>query len=114
MKAWIARVKDEFCSTVVFAKTRGKAKSIALTTDVCEDADYCDIEVRRLPQADQCYKNGKPEMDWNDPADRLILVRDCGFYCEYPDLEECERCCAKGFCEDYKIKMEDENNGCNN
>ncbi|MBO5449788.1 MAG: hypothetical protein J5994_10765 [Ruminococcus sp.] len=105
MKAWIAGVKDEFGKTVVFSETRGKAKSIALTTDVCEDADYCDIEVHRLPQADHCYKNGKTEMDWNDPADRLILVRDFGFYCEYVDPDKCKHCCAREFCEEYQIKI---------
>ena len=25
MKAWLVREKDEFCATVVFAETRGKA-----------------------------------------------------------------------------------------
>ena len=26
MKAWLVRVKDQYCATVVFAETRGKAK----------------------------------------------------------------------------------------
>lgn len=29
MKAWIVREKDEFCATVVFAETRGKARAMA-------------------------------------------------------------------------------------
>ena len=44
MKAWIARIKGKFCATVVFAETRGKAKSAALYTYCCEDANFCDIE----------------------------------------------------------------------
>lgn len=30
MKAWLVRKKDEFCATVVFAETRGKARALAL------------------------------------------------------------------------------------
>ena len=37
MKAWIAREKDSFMATVVFAETRGKARAIAQYTDACED-----------------------------------------------------------------------------
>ena len=44
MKAWLVREKDEFCATVVFAETRGKARSTALATDCCEDSCFCDIE----------------------------------------------------------------------
>lgn len=40
MKAWLAREKDEFCATVVFAETRGKAKALALYTEACEDQEY--------------------------------------------------------------------------
>lgn len=29
MKAWLVREKDEFCATVVFAETRGKARALA-------------------------------------------------------------------------------------
>ena len=66
MKAWLVKVKDEFCATVVFAETRGKARSIAMHTDACEDVDFCDIEVRRLPHIDKYYKEGKTELDWLD------------------------------------------------
>lgn len=47
MKAWLVREKDEFCATVVFADTRGKARAMALNTECCEDADFCSIEVHR-------------------------------------------------------------------
>ena len=74
MKAWLVREKDGECATVVFAKTRGKARSLAMATDACEDADFCDIDVRRKPSLDKYYKQGKKEMDWYDGADRLALV----------------------------------------
>jgi hypothetical protein len=104
MKAWLVREKDEFCATVVFAETRGKAKSMALSTECCEDADFCRIEVRRLPQIDKCYKDGKREMDWFNPNDRIALVKECGFWCgiDYFDPEDCKTCPAAEYCDHYK------------
>lgn len=63
MKAWLVRQKDEFCATVVFAETRGKARALALLTDACEDADWLDIDVYRRPNLDKYYVDGKREMD---------------------------------------------------
>lgn len=104
MKAWIVREKDKFCATVVFAETRGKAKSLALSTDCCEDARFTDIEVRREPQADKYYVKGKTEMDWFNPKDRIALVKDCGFRCDedYWEPEDCKTCSAKQYCGKYK------------
>lgn len=111
MKAWIVGKKEEFGSTVVFAETRGKARALALHTDCCEDADFCDIEVRRLPKADKLYKEGKKEMDWYDDKDRIFLVKECGFTCEYVELYHCDVCPAKEYCDtylDYIEESEDE------
>lgn len=100
MKAWIVNPKYEFGSAVVFAKTRGKAKSFALCTSSCEDANFCDVEVSRAPEMDKYYAEGKTEMDWSDPKDRIALVKECGFYCEDPIAEECKDCSAKEFCDE--------------
>lgn len=101
MKAWLVKEKGEFTATVVFAKNRNEAKSIALTTEACEGAEYIDIEARRLPEADLQY-NGRDVMDWCDPDDRLFLVKKCGWTCEEMDGDRCEDCSAKEFCEDYQ------------
>lgn len=108
MKAWLVREKDEFCATVVFAETRGKARSTALSTDCCEDAKFTDIEVCRQPQLDKYYKDGKYEMDWNNPNDRLVLVKECGFHCGEDYRDDCKNCSAKEFCEKYQIYLESE------
>ncbi len=101
MKAWLVNEKYEFCHAVVFAETRGKAKSLALLcTSCCEDANFCDIEVSRAPQMDKYYVEGKTEMDWFDPKDRIALVKECGFYCENPIAECCKCCPAKDFCDE--------------
>ena len=92
MKAWLVREKDEFCAEVVFAETRSKAKVLALSTDCCEDAKFIDIEAHRMPQADKYYKYGKWHLDWENPQDRIVLVKECGFWCGYEafDFEDCE------------------------
>ena len=101
MKAWLAKDKDEFSATVVFAETRGKARSIAMRTETCEDVDFCNIYIRRVPQIDKYYKEGKKEMDWFNDDDRLALVKECGFYCEYIAEDMCEDCPAKEYCDEY-------------
>lgn len=101
MKAWRVKQKDDVYATVVFAETRGKARSLALATDCCEYAGFCNIEVRREPNLDKCYVEGKKEMDWYNPQDRIALVKECGFRCEPFDSEECERCPAVKYCDYY-------------
>ena len=68
------------------------------------DARFCDIEVSRMPQADQYYKDGKWELDWENPADRIVLVKECGFTCDYDyfDHEDCAVCPAKEYCDQYQ------------
>ena len=100
MKAWFAKETVNFRATVVFAETRDKAKSAALITDCCEGANFCDIEVRRVPQMDKYYAEEKTEMDWFNPKDRIALVKECGFYCEDPIAEDCKDCPAKEFCDE--------------
>ena len=104
MKAWLVRRNDEFGAIVVFAETRGKAKSYALRTEEFEDADYCELEVSRVKQMDKYYVEGKKRMDWLDSKDRIALVKDCDFICEieYLEREDCPLCPAKEFCVDYQ------------
>lgn len=106
MKAWLVREKDEFCAEIVFAETRGKARALALSTDCCENAKFTDIEVRRKPQVDKYYKEGKWHLDWENPQDRIVLVKECGFYCDIDcfDLADCDICSAKEYCEMYRVK----------
>lgn len=111
MKAWMVREKDKFEAAVVFAETRGQAKSMALHTDACETSDFMSIEIRRIKEADKYYKPGKRELDWFT-EDRIAMVKDCGFTC-IPDAhcaEECSACPEKEFCDDY-LEMGGDGNG---
>ena len=111
MKAWLVRERDEFCAEIVFAETRGKARSLALRrSDCCENAVFTDIEVHRQPQADKYYKESKWHLDWENPQDRIALVKDCGFVCDYDNfnLKYCVECSAKQYCDRYKEHLIEE------
>ena len=114
MKAW--RVSDDTSyeggSTVVFAETRGKAHQLALRTDCCEDSEWNNIRVTRLKEMDKMWRPGKREMDWEDPEDRIALVKECGWSCcdDYLDVEEdCTRCPAAEWCDKYQDWKEQQN-----
>lgn len=112
MKAWLIRDKygAEFCSTIVFAETRGKAIYLALTwLDYFEDFTFIDMHCTRAQDADKLYKEGKKYLDWYIPEDRLFLVKEYGFSCE-EFHDACESCVAKDYCglyEEYKKYEED-------
>ena len=108
MKAWLVGVKYGECAEVVFAETRGQAKSLATHTDIVDFADFVDIEAHRLPKADKYYKEGKWHLDWIDPQDRIVLVNECGFRCEYVEPYMCKDCSAKEYCEDYQEYLAEE------
>lgn len=102
MKAWLIRENDIESCEVVFAETRGKAKSIALQTDTFSECDFCDLEVYRKPVIDKYYKDGKTRMDWDNQKDRLALVKECGFSCADECFGEfCEDCLSKEYCDRY-------------
>lgn len=110
MKAWRVSVKDEFYAEVVFAETRGKARALALSLDICEDAHFTEIEVFREPQVDKYYKEGKQHLEWENPKDRIILVKECGFHCgeDWFDLNECDLCSAREYCQFFKDKIREQ------
>lgn len=110
MKAWLAlnKTDDEGAGAIVFAETAGKAKAAALHTAAYEGGRFTDILVSRLPKADKMYKPGKTEMDWNDPDDRLFMVKECGFYCFDKDEKLCRECRAKKYCYLWESEVKNE------
>ena len=100
MKAWkVNDIHDDFYSEVVFAETRGKAKSIAQCTDICEDSLYTDIRVIRVPELDKEYR-GHDVMDWYDDEDKLALIQN-GWHCDEVWPDECINCVGKMCCDTY-------------
>lgn len=109
MKAWLVGEKDEFAAAVVFAETRNEARSRVMGTEEFETADYINIEAHRMKAADKYYTDGKTRLDWLDPDDRLVLVKECGFVCD-PDAfyeGDCETCTGKEYCDRYKNLSEE-------
>ena len=113
MKAWKVEDKASYeggC-TVVFAETLGKAHALALSTDCCEDAEWNDVRVTRIPVMDKHYR-GKWEMNWYNSEDRIALVKECGWFCsETNGREACLTCPAAEWCGDYQDWKYDEEGG---
>ena len=82
MKAYLAwdNAAYENYETIVFAENAKEAKKIAITCEVCENADYIQVRVKRLPEADKLYK-GRVEIDWWDEETRLALAKELGWAC---------------------------------
>ena len=105
MKAWFVQDKNDcYGAEIVFAETRGKARSLAMATDCCSETSFLDVDARRCKNADKYYKEGKWHLDWDNPKDRIVLVKDCGFVCdyEYHEWEVCVYCSASKYCDRYK------------
>jgi len=107
MKAYVVSDRQGYVDWVViaFAESRGKAIVAALGTDEFpfEDWSYTELRAKRRPDLDKYYR-GHSRMDWDDPDDRLALVKDGGYYCDddsfYPD--ECKKCSGKEYCSRYE------------
>ena len=113
-KAYLAN-DWEVGSTVVFAKSAREAKKTAWSCETfCNwDYEYIDIRVRRCKELDSAY-HGKIEMEWDDPEDRLAMVK-AGWTCfeDYFDPDDCKDCSGREFCSMYKdyLKDAEEENG---
>lgn len=100
-KAWICR-DEEWCrSEVVFADTRGKAKSYFKAMETFDYFEFCELRPRRLKKLDYLNHPDGYVMDWLKDEDRLPMVRDADFYCNEIDRDDCKECCAKEWCSKY-------------
>lgn len=106
LKAYVVRDKDYYrdFATVVFARNRNEARSLAMRTDACEDLSYIEIAAKRKPELDNSYR-GRWEMDWDNTEDRIDLVRLGGFSCSDEIVDwylDCENCSASKWCDRYQ------------
>ena len=107
MKAWLVEDVNEEHGTIVFAKTRNKAKYLATQYDEdLQDYRYNEVRATRMPQLDKYAGNNPYVMDFNIDEDRLVMVRDAGFRCSEPEYEDCEKCVAKDYCGEYEDYLE--------
>ena len=91
-------------AAIIFAETSGKAKALARYTDEFEDSEFTDIRVLRKPEIDSYYR-GEWYMDWDNPNDRIVMVRYAGFTCgDYAEYSECCKCLAHEWCTEYEAQ----------
>ena len=101
-KAWQCS-DEEWCRTeVVFAETRGKAKTYFKNIDTFDWFDFCELKPYRVKNLDYLNHPDGYVMDWCKDEDRLPMVRDAGFCCNEVNRELCEKCCAKEWCSEYE------------
>ena len=108
IRAFVCQEEEEWNSVVVFAESAGKARYIAICSyELGDDLRFQDVRVYRAPSLDKCYR-GLNMMNWNDPQDRIAMVRDAGFQCSEADPVSCEICAARAYCDTYKDRMEEQ------
>lgn len=98
MKAWSVYTDYSEGMSIVFADTAGKARQLAQGTDACEDADWCDIRVKRLPEIDGMEDREPKDNPWLNEEIRLTLVKERDWACTEPQYSDCDSCLAKEFC----------------
>lgn len=110
MKAWKVWDDEYYNGTwVLFAETRGKAHAMAMRHEAFENCEWNDIRVKRCPEMDEMW-NGRTLMDWDNPLDRIALVKH-GWHCLY-EYEaqargECLECPASKWCEWYQDYLDE-------
>lgn len=78
IKSYITRVEGVSKIGIVFASTQGQAKMIAKNLGIFRDYHFCDIRARRIKDFDKYIIKGKMFMNWDDPEDNSILVKELG------------------------------------
>lgn len=101
-KAWKCYEEESCIVEVVFADTRGKAKSYFKAMETFDNYGYCELRPRRIKKFDYLNHPDGYVMDWNKAEDRIPMVRDAGLSCIEADRKDCEECCAKEWCSKYK------------
>jgi len=106
MKAWMFQ-NDEGYAYVVFAETRGKARTYIQNMDYAPLYTFIEIDVRRFPEADKFYDGEIFEMDWNNPVHRLFLIQH-GWHCiDYHSIDDCRECVGCDICEYSRAEEEE-------
>lgn len=101
-KAWSFYEEEEGIIEVVFADTRTRARIYLNELDTFDNYRYIEISPRREKSLDYLDHPDGYVMSFAREEDRIAMVKNIGFYCTFPDREECESCCAKEWCSEYK------------
>lgn len=99
---------EEEVASIVFAKNPDKAKATGYKVGDFKHIYYIDLRANRIPKLDKYYAEGKVTLNWENPDDRLTLVKELGWYCWDYEPKDCQKCKAKRYCETYLNNQEDE------
>ena len=106
-KAWGCCEEESGVVKVLFADTRGKAKSYFKDMETFDYYNFCELRPYRIKNLDHLNKSDGYIMDWYKDEDRLAMVRDAHFSCVEVDRDECEGCCVKEWCSKYEELKEE-------
>ena len=113
-KAWECYDEDNYYVEVVFADTRGKAKSYLKDMDAFDNMDtfawfdFCELRPSRAKSLDYLNYPDGYVMNWFKDEDRIAMVRHLGVKCDDAYREDCEVCCAKEWCSKYEEYQEED------
>ena len=107
-KAWCCCEEELGVVEVVFADTRGKAKSYFKNLETFDYYTYCELRPHRLKKLDYLNHPDGYVMDFYKDEDMIPMVRDAGFSCIDVDGNDCKECCANEWCSKYEELKEEE------
>jgi len=92
MKAWVVTSESAEVQMIVFAETRGRAKTLALKTDWLEDEDYADIRCKREPKLDAIAKEKGEYIIDGSLEFHARIMRGLGWRAYDGRIDRCEKC----------------------
>ena len=100
-KAWVAYNYSKNIAMVVYADTKGMAKSYLMHTETFDDYGFMDIDVYRAKSLDYLDHPDGYIMDWNKKEDRIPMVKEFNMHCS-KITEECKECCVYEWCNKFE------------
>ena len=80
-KAWVSYNYLKNIAMVVYADTKGKAKSYLMHTEIFDDYGFMDIDVYRAKSLDYLDRPDGYIMDWNKDEDIMAILQGIGLWC---------------------------------
>jgi hypothetical protein len=97
LKAWCVRSATDEYTTLVFAPTRNKARSLARSLEAFCDADWVDLRAKREPEADKyvaqfcAYPSEGFAIECRTTAECRVM-RELGYFEVDADSAPCDEC----------------------
>ena len=100
-KAWCCCEEELGVVEVVFADTRGKAKSYFKNLETFDDYRFCELRPHRLKKLDYLNHPDGYVMDFCKDEDMIPMVKEFNMHCS-EITEECKECCVYEWCNKFE------------